>query len=655
MPILNQVDRKSPRGRAILLAMYLILSLGGVAMVYPFLITITGSFGTPLDYYRRDPVPHFLWNRPDRFMRTLTQYFPPSIRTPLDEMRGHFPDLPPTWRTWRQIGDEREESRRWAERQLRDLHDPGRRQSFAVMAADLSEFLQTWPAEETVLAYNQRDVSTFLRSRYDTVAGLNAAWHLAIESFNEVRADEWRAPPLDQSGYLPVSDARFSDLLAFREAYRENRFTPFLRHRPGAAGFLRPAALAQTWERFALAQLDPEFIREHTPLPFPVPETAPEILKDSWLQYLVEQFPLRHIEIEVTPLRQAAYQEFLEARFGEIRLLVQVLRDDPGFEGVSWTHWHEIPLPAQVPDNVVPGRIWMDFVRNSVPVSEWTVRETLSELAFQSFALERHGSLEHINAAYGLSLSSPEQLRLPFRGAFLHTFNELEWRFVSSQTFGNYYTALDFLVLRGNAVPNTLILIALTMMLTLTVNPLAAYAMSRFRLRRTNEILLYFVGTMAFPASISAIPGFLLLRDLGLLNTFAALVLPSAANGMAIFLLKGFFDSLPQELYEAATIDGASEMQIFRIISLPLVKPILAVNALNAFILAYNGWEWAIIVAQDRRMWTLAVWTYQFSQTFASEPFVVMAAFLLNSFPVFLVFCLCQKIIMRGVVLPQMK
>ena len=99
---------------------------------------------------------------------------------------------------------------------------------------------------------------------------------------------------------------------------------------------------------------------------------------------------------------------------------------------------------------------------------------------------------------------------------------------------------------------------------------------------------------MAFPAAVTAIPGFLLIRELGLLNTFAALVLPTVANGLSIFVLKGFFDALPRELYEAATIDGASEWQIFRHITLPMTTPILAVNALNAFIAAYNSWEWAL-------------------------------------------------------------
>lgn len=202
---------------------------------------------------------------------------------------------------------------------------------------------------------------------------------------------------------------------------------------------------------------------------------------------------------------------------------------------------------------------------------------------------------------------------------------------------------------------NTIVLVVLSILVTLTVNPLAGYALSRFRLRASEKIVVFCLATMAFPAAVAAIPGFLLLRDLGLLNTFWALVLPGAANGMAIFLLKGFFDSLPKELYEAATIDGAPEWQVFWKISIPLVKPILAVNMLGAFISSYNGWEWALIVCQDPRMWTVSVWTYQFHQTLGAAPFVVMAAFILNSLPVLLVFLACQKIILRGIILPQMK
>ena len=652
--ILNDNERRTVSGRIFLLVIYILLAVGGAAMVYPFMVTLTGSTGTHFDYYRRSALPRHVWSREDRLMRTLCGYFPPSLRHSIPELRGHFPDFPVAWRTWRQVGDEIEATDAWAAAQLAELDDPKQARCFRRMAEDLAAFMADWRLEENVLAYDQRDVAPFLRDRYGSVARLNEAWEIAVNSFSEVDAIEWRGVPLDQQSYLPHGDARSDDLLRFRQAHREHRFARFLRKDAAAIGYLRPAALAHIWEEFAAAALQVEHRGKLVSLPFPVPPDAPPNIADAWRQFLVERLPLRHVEIDLTAERRQDFARFLEGRFLQVHVLNRLMQN----AATDWRRvasWDAAPLAAVVPDNPLYGKIWMDFVRTRVPVEAWTVRHTLPEQAFQRFALARHGSLAALNRAYGLDLERIEYLRIPFRGAFLNTFSNFEGRFAMRQAFGNFHTAADNLLFRGKAVRNTVILVALTLFLTLTVNPLAAYAMSRFRLRNTNVILLYFVGTMAFPAAVSAIPGFLLLRDLGLLNTFAALVLPTAANGMSIFLLKGFFDSLPQELYEAATIDGARDMQIFRIISLPLVKPILAVSALNAFIAAYNGWEWAILVAQDPEIWTVAVWTYQFSQWFASEPFAVMAAFVLNSLPVFLVFFFCQNIIMRGIILPQMK
>ena len=113
---------------------------------------------------------------------------------------------------------------------------------------------------------------------------------------------------------------------------------------------------------------------------------------------------------------------------------------------------------------------------------------------------------------------------------------------------------------------------------------------------------------MAFPPMVLMIPNFILMKELGMLNTYWALIIPSMANGYYIFLMKGFFDSLPKELYEAAMLDGATEMQIFFKVTLPLVKPIMAVKALGAFTMAYGGFMWAFIICQDPRMWTIMVY-----------------------------------------------
>ena len=207
--------------------------------------------------------------------------------------------------------------------------------------------------------------------------------------------------------------------------------------------------------------------------------------------------------------------------------------------------------------------------------------------------------------------------------------------------------------MHGRGVVNTIIYCSLAVLSSLIVNPLAAYAMSRYKLPSTYKILLFCMATMAFPPAVTMIPSFLLLRNLHLLNTFAALVLPRMANGYAIFLLKGFFDSLPQELYEAADIDGASEWKKFWMITMTLSKPILAVIALQAFTLAYGNFMFALIIVPDQKMWTLMVWLYQLQQRVHVS--VTYAALIIAAIPTFTVFLFAQNVIMRGIVVPVEK
>lgn len=207
------------------------------------------------------------------------------------------------------------------------------------------------------------------------------------------------------------------------------------------------------------------------------------------------------------------------------------------------------------------------------------------------------------------------------------------------------------LVQRGNALVNTVAFIVLTIALQLTVNPLCAYALSRFKMPFGEKILIFLLATMAFPAEVTMIPGFLLLRDLGLLNTFAALLLPAAAQGFSIFILKGFFDALPREVFDAATIDGAGELRVFFQILVPLSQPVLAYIALLGFTSAYTTFLFALVICQDSRMWTLMVWVYQLQGSVHES--AQIAALVVVMIPTLLVFVFCQRMIMRGVVLPQ--
>ncbi|MFA6716985.1 MAG: carbohydrate ABC transporter permease, partial [Victivallaceae bacterium] len=187
----------------------------------------------------------------------------------------------------------------------------------------------------------------------------------------------------------------------------------------------------------------------------------------------------------------------------------------------------------------------------------------------------------------------------------------------------------------------------------LIINPLAAYALSRYKPPSAYKILLFLMLTMAFPPMVTQIPIFLMLREFNLLNSFFALILPGIANGYSIFLLKGFFDSLPQELYESAELDGAGEFRIFWQITMSLSKPILAVIGLNAFTLAYSNFMMALLICQDQKMWTLMPWLYQLQQNGSQG--VIFASLVIAAIPTFLIFAFCQNIIMRGIVVPVEK
>lgn len=214
----------------------------------------------------------------------------------------------------------------------------------------------------------------------------------------------------------------------------------------------------------------------------------------------------------------------------------------------------------------------------------------------------------------------------------------------------NFLYVIDYVLLNGRILLNTIIFCLLAILVQLTVNPLAAYALSRYPVRASYKILLFLLATMAFPAEVAMIPSFLLLKDLGLLNTFAALVLPGAASGYMVFLLKGFFDSLPQELFEAGQLDGAKESTMMLRIALPLSRPVLGYMALLAFMGAYGAFMYAFLVAQDRRIWTLMVWIYQLQAT--APKAVMMAALTLAALPTLVVFLLAQRVILKGIVLP---
>jgi ABC-type glycerol-3-phosphate transport system permease component len=241
----------------------------------------------------------------------------------------------------------------------------------------------------------------------------------------------------------------------------------------------------------------------------------------------------------------------------------------------------------------------------------------------------------------------------PFIARDYMVFQRNQWPWLVEVMTRNYRNVVGYLAVYGRAAVNTLIYIGLSIAVALLVNPLAAYALSRFGLKSTYMILMFFLGTMAFPGAVTMIPNFLMLKNFHLLNSFWALILPGMANGFSIFILKGFFDSIPKEIYESALLDGANEWTMFWRFTMALSKPILALITLGAFTGAYTAFMFALIICPDERMWTLMVWLFQLQQD--AHQSVIYAALVLAALPTLLVFIFAQNTIMKGIVVPVEK
>lgn len=272
---------------------------------------------------------------------------------------------------------------------------------------------------------------------------------------------------------------------------------------------------------------------------------------------------------------------------------------------------------------------------------------------WRSFLQEKYGTIDKLNEAWHMEASSFKTTALPILEFEFAQMLKNRSKLIREYLKRNYLMVFDTLFLNGNAALNTIIYCFLSVLVHLLVNPLCAYGLSRYKPACTYKVLLFLMLPMAFPAMVLGIPQFLLIKNLGLLNTFGALILPGMASGYSIFLLKGFFDSLPKELFESASIDGASEWCIFWNIAMSLSKPILSVIALSSFTAAYANFMMAFLLCQDKSMWTMMVYLYQLQQT--SSQAVGFAALIIAAIPTLLVFIFCQNIIIRGIVVPTEK
>ena len=197
---------------------------------------------------------------------------------------------------------------------------------------------------------------------------------------------------------------------------------------------------------------------------------------------------------------------------------------------------------------------------------------------------------------------------------------------------------------------NSIIVALLTTVVGVSLSCTAAYALSRFRFPGRKTGLTMFLVVQMFPATLLLLPLYVILNKLGLLNSIAGLVLVYATTAIpfCVWTLKGYFDSLPRELEEAARIDGASPWMIFRLIILPLSRPALAVTALFSFMTAWNEFIMASTFMTNQTRYTLPVLIQSSVTEFSADWGLFAAGAVVTSGPVMVAFYVLQKYLVGG-------
>lgn len=185
---------------------------------------------------------------------------------------------------------------------------------------------------------------------------------------------------------------------------------------------------------------------------------------------------------------------------------------------------------------------------------------------------------------------------------------------------------------------------------------LAGYAFAKHQFWGRDKLFFIFIGSLMIPWQVNIIPGFVIVRNLGWLNTYRGLIIPSMAwCAFGIFLNRQFIYSIPNDLIEAAKIDGCSEFMIYRKVILPLIKPVMATLAIFTFLQQWNNFVWPLVIIHDSDLRTiplaLAVLTGQFGANFG----MVMAGAVIATLPMLVVYLLFQKYIIKGITMTGLK
>jgi alpha-1,4-digalacturonate transport system permease protein len=206
-------------------------------------------------------------------------------------------------------------------------------------------------------------------------------------------------------------------------------------------------------------------------------------------------------------------------------------------------------------------------------------------------------------------------------------------------------TRFDF----ASYLTNSVIVTLAATLLTLAINSMAAYALAKYNFRGKNGLFLLTLATIMIPLQVILLPVYQVVASLGMVNTLWGLIIPAAATPTGVFILRQYMLSIPDELIEAARVDGAGEFRIFFRIVLPMCRPALAVVAILSIMWRWNDFLWPLVVAQSEAVYTLPVALARFTAE-ETVPFnLIIAMSVVTVLPVIILFLFFQRQIVTGI------
>ncbi|HWL76098.1 carbohydrate ABC transporter permease [Microbacterium sp.] len=201
----------------------------------------------------------------------------------------------------------------------------------------------------------------------------------------------------------------------------------------------------------------------------------------------------------------------------------------------------------------------------------------------------------------------------------------------------------------ARVIMNSLLIAGASTILQVVTSAMAAYVFARLPFPGRGAIFVVYLATMMIPFQVLIVPLFAEMKTLGLINTYWGAILPTIASAFGVFLLRQAMSTVPYDLDQAATLDGAGHFRIFFQIMLPLIRPALATLTVFAFLNTWNSFLWPLIILRDPLMQTLPVALSSLQGQFSTQWDVLMAGSVISIIPMFALYVFAQKYIVQGV------